>query len=72
MYIVLESQTNKDGTIGTIVTSFSDRNEAESKYHEILMYASKSALPMHTAFMLTNAGHVIKSECYEHESEVEE
>lgn len=67
MYIVLEIQTNADGTIGTLVDAYADRNDAENKYHTILAYASKSALPMHSAVMVTNDGVLIRSECYHHE-----
>lgn len=41
-YIVLEIQTNVDGTIGTLIDSFDTRNEAESKYHLVLSSASIS------------------------------
>lgn len=72
MYIILELQTNADGTVGTLINAYADKNEAESQYHRVLMSAAISALPMHTCFMLTADGYVIKSECYRHESEVEE
>ena len=67
MYIILELQTNADGTVGTLITAYNDKNGAESNYHRVLMAAAISELPMHTAFMLTNDGYVIKSECYKHE-----
>ena len=72
MYIVLEMQTNTDGTVGTLVYSYDNKNEAESKYHEILMYAATSTLPAHTAMLLTSYGQIIKTECYRHEVELEE
>lgn len=69
MYIILEIQTNPDGTIGSLVNSYADRNEAESKYHTVLASAAISNLPKHTAFMLTDDGSVMRRECYEHEIE---
>ena len=72
MYIVMEIQTNTDGTIGTLIDSYTERNEAESKYHTILASASISALPMHSACMFTNDGRMMKSEVYEHPIEPEE
>ena len=68
-YIVLEIQTNKNGTVGNIVTSYDDMSLAESKYHQILAAAATSSVPIHTAVMLTNDGAVIKSEHYMHNSE---
>jgi len=71
MFIVMEIQTNADGTIGTLINSYTDRNEAESKYHAILASASISSVPVHSACMFTNEGNMIKSERYIHEVEVE-
>ena len=67
MFIILEAQTNLDGTVGNILTGYENRDEAESKYHSVLSAAAISDLPLHSAFMLTNDAHVIKSECYRHE-----
>lgn len=73
MIIVLETQTNVDGTIGIIPVAYneSEKSVAESKYHTILASAATSTLPRHTAFMLTDDGYVVKSECYKHEVEPE-
>ena len=67
MYIVLETQTNANGTVGTLVDQFADRDAAESKYHLILSSAAVSTLPIHCAFMLTDEGYTVKSESYRHE-----
>lgn len=69
MYIILELQTNIDGTVGALINAYENQNEAESNYHKVLMSAAISNLPRHTAFMLTDDGYVIKSECYRHETE---
>mgnify|MGYP007070066651 CR=1 FL=1 len=64
MFIVLETQTNTDGTVGIVPTAFYDELEAKSKYHQILSAAAISTLPRHTAFILTDDGYVIQSECF--------
>lgn len=69
MYIVLEIQTNADGTVGTIVTQWNDRNQAESKYHSVLAYAAASDLPMHAAMLITADGMTLRGEHYTHTSE---
>lgn len=71
MFIILELQTNTDGTVGTLINAYTERNDAESKYHLVLSSAAISTLPKHTAFMLTDDGRVVKSECYIHEIEPE-
>jgi len=67
MYIILETQTNTNGTVGTLIDTYTDRNAAESKYHTVLAAAAISALPLHSAFMLTDEGYLIRSEVYRHE-----
>ena len=69
MFIVLEIQTNSNGTIGTLIDSYADRNQAEQKYHAILSAAAVSELPKHSAVMLDERGAFIKAECYEHGEE---
>lgn len=71
MYIVIELQTNADGAVGNLVYQYNSRDEAESKFHSILAAAAISALPVHAAVMLTNAGTMVKSEYYRHGGESE-
>jgi hypothetical protein len=65
-FIVLEIQTNVDGTIGTLINSFDTRNEAESKYHLVLSSAAVSQLPMHSASMMTSDGKLLSCQSYTH------
>lgn len=71
MYIVIELQTNAEGVVGSLVYKYESRDEAESKFHSILAAAAISALPVHAAVMLTNAGTMVKSEFYRHGGEEE-
>lgn len=69
MYILLETQSYANGTVGTLVNTYEDRDTAENKYHLILAAAAISEFPRHSAFMLSDEGYIIKSECYTHEVE---
>lgn len=66
MYIVIEIQKNQNGSVGTLVNSYEDRNTAEQKYHQVLAAAAVSSLPVHTAVMLMEDGYSIKKETYRH------
>lgn len=66
MYIVVEIQTNADGTVGNLVFAYADKNEAYSKYHSILASAAISALPKHAAVILQNDGLPLEFRCFEH------
>ena len=68
-YIVIEIQTNSDGTVGNQVTSFApdDRAHAEAKYHTVLSAAAISAKPLHACVLMTAEGFLLESKCYQHE-----
>lgn len=70
-YLVIEIQTNSDGTVGNLVYSYDDRNQAESKYHAVLAAAAISALPMHTCDLIQADGILLARQCYEHEQATE-
>lgn len=74
VYIVIELQISRDGTVANLVNSYTNVNEAESKYHTILASASISEVYRHSAVILDDRGVTIKSESFRHtaESEVEE
>ena len=63
-YIVLEIQTNANGTVGNLVTAYDDRNAAESAYHSVLAAAALSDLPVHACVLMTNSGYIINAERY--------
>ena len=66
MYLVIEIQTYADQTVGTIVNSFSDLNQAEAAYHTCLAAAAVSQVPVHGAVMLQNDGIMIQYKTYTH------
>lgn len=71
-YIVMEMQTNNGTTAIVTPATYSDRNQAESKFHQILQAAAVSNVKVHTAVMLTEDGRLARpSECYRHEPEPE-
>lgn len=72
MYIVIELQTNSDGSVGNLVWSYTSREEAFSKYFLILSAAAISSLPVHAAVILDNTGLQIASQYFKHETEQEE
>lgn len=63
-YIVLEIQTSD--TVATLVTSYDNKNAAESAYHQVLASAAISQIPIHSAMIITSSGIVIKNESYYH------
>ena len=65
MYIVIELQTT-NGVTSNIVNSYENRNEAESKYHQILTAAAISNVNTHAAAIFDERGNLEKSEYYLH------
>lgn len=68
VYIVMEVQSDNE-TAATLVNSYTNRNAAESKLHQILGAAAISTVPTHSAVLLTDTGKSLKSETYEHKVE---
>ena len=69
MYIVVELQTNADGTVGNLVYAFDNIDEAQSRYHAILAAAAVSVLPCHAAVILRNDGMPIEYRSFKHAAE---
>lgn len=65
IFYVIEFQTADTGNVN--VWPYTDRSEAEAKYHQVLMYASKSEVRKHGAMIITEDMFVIKSEVYDHD-----
>ena len=64
-YVVVEMQTNLDGTVSVLTDTFTTVEEAYNKYYTILAYAAISTLPAHSAALLTNKGMLIESKVFE-------
>ena len=71
-FLVVEIQTNPDGTVGNLVYAYDELNAAESKYHAVLSSAAISELPMHAAVLLRSDGAALASKFYEVLPEVED
>ena len=67
MFIVIELQTNASREVATLVNSYAEQSEAESKFHQILSFAATSELPVHGAVMLDETGMALRQEAYRHE-----
>lgn len=70
-YLILELQTNADGTVGTIITQKDTLNEAQSTYYSILAAAALSALPVHAAVLMTNEGITLEFKAFVRNEEEE-
>lgn len=67
IYYVIEIQSGDTGSC--IPVAFTERADAEEKYHNVLMYAAKSQIRKHGAMICTEDGFILKSEIYNHEVE---
>lgn len=68
MFIVIELQTNSDGTVGSLVTKHEERNVAESKFFQIMSAAALSDIPVHSAIMVDELGMICKQDYYDRRS----
>lgn len=67
MYIIIEIQEQTEGCVpNTISYTASSLDEAMSKYHYVLHYASVSDLFRHGAVIMSTDGKYIARESYKH------
>ena len=55
-YVVIELQTTAEGITSTIVTTYENKEQAESKYYTILSFAALSNLFIHGASIIMADG----------------
>ena len=65
MYIVIELQAS-DGKVASIVTNYTDHEEAQSKFHQIMAAAAVSSVSCHSAVILDETGMSLRQESYTH------
>lgn len=65
-HIVIELQTNADGTVGNLVYAYDTENDAWAKFHAIMSAAATSALPCHAAVYMRSDGTFVQSGRFEH------
>ena len=69
MYIIIEIQASNQGTVSIVPPlSYSNRNEAEQKYHTCLAAAAVSNVDIHSVSMLNERGESIQHKSYVHGS----
>lgn len=69
MYIVLELQkaNKEDSGAASLINTYTDYKEAESKYYSILSYAALSKLFLHGAYLFSEEGNMIMNKQYIYE-----
>lgn len=68
VYFVVETQVD-NGVGACIPLAFTDRDQAEAKYHQLLSVAAVSNVDKHGVILMNEDLFVIKKEVYVHISE---
>ena len=71
MYRVIELQTNGVTTAMVDHNDYAERNDAESRLHDVAKYAAISSVECHTVVVINPEGTIVKKECYKHEKKSE-
>lgn len=72
MYYIIEIQEQADGTGAILTFTEPTENQALSKWHSVLTFASVSEVFCHSAVVLDSEGKHIARESYMHYPQVEE
>ena len=65
-HLIIEIQTNSDGTVGNIVTAYDNEAQAVSKYHTVMAAAALSDLPCHAVVHMLSDGGFVNSGVFHH------
>lgn len=65
-YIVIEIQRFENGNMSTPAYAYDNLNAAEAKFHSIMASAATSALPRHSAILMSDEGFPLRHESYTH------
>lgn len=65
-HIVIELQTNADGTVGNLVYAYDTEDEAWAKWHAVMSAAATSALPCYAAVYMRSDGTFVQSGRFDH------
>lgn len=68
MFAVIEIQKN-GATATPITTLFTDKDQAYSKYHQVLAAAAISQVPEHSAILVSEEGSYMMHDKFIHEGE---
>jgi len=72
MFYIIETQENKDGTAGILTFTEQYKNDAISKWHDILHYAAVSNVYRHSCIVLDSSLKTVARESYLHLGEGED
>ena len=67
IFYVIEFQSGDTGAATPL--AFTDRADAEAKYHQLLAVAAKSDVKKHGVMLCNEDLFILKSEIYDHEDE---
>ncbi len=65
MFVVIELQKTGD-QISNIVQSYTNQNEAESRFHAIMSAAAISSVPVHSCIVMDEECRIYQSGTYKH------
>lgn len=69
-YRIVELQTDANGNTAILADprDFAERNDAESKWHDICKYAAISTVAVHAVIILNSEGDKVRKDVYEHKT----
>lgn len=70
IYTTIENQIRADGSRGVLYDHYTDRAQAESKYHTILAAAAVSDVPYHEALLFDCNGEISVRTAYDRRPDI--
>ncbi len=71
MFIVIELQKTGD-TVANIVQTYTNQNEADSRFYAIMSAAAISTVPVHSCMVIDEECRIYQTGTYKHNAQTEE
>ena len=71
MFIVIELQKTGD-TVANIVQTYTNQNEADSRFYAIMSAAAISSVPVHSCIVIDEECRIYQTGTYKHNVQTEE
>lgn len=72
MFLIVEIQTQEDGSFAHLEQTAATYEEAMSKWHGVLQFAAVSNIPIHSCSVINSTGIQIATTNYRHSAKQEE
>ena len=70
-HVIIELQTDAEGAVATVTSTYDSEAQAVSKFHTVMAAAALSDVPCHAVVHMLADGGFVGSGCFHHEGDAD-